>query len=1269
MIRRELMPPLPLPHRVSFVYPSLVLAKSEDHLSLLAAKLLVAATFDYLVWHPVVAIGDIDDERITDPDGVPLDVQHPGFEDTLDWYFTVARRDEVLWWDLSLADAINPQRQNAVRLCCARADGGRDDFASLAGESLSDQLTQCLAQWLASRHLPMLPEPMPRFWVGDVVNVMYQLDRLLVAARDGAAVSDELLEPPPRLASAFYHAAQDLSSLDPHLLDEKILAVDPRHPVARRNLYLRDVLADPGARREILPLAAEVPMFGKPHLSIWGKDFKDDRKVEKMGLRHQGLAAMLLPANPWANSNYALQLEEVNRKEEAYRWADRATIASPSFYQAHLQAVRLRRQTLRHGEAFLEAQRRCNTILDRWKAGRIAPTEWHHRYHAGMQLAMVRHDVGRLDEAIQLAERTLADLDDPAAGQESFVWAIDKLEEWKTDPLVLANSYAYEGYFRNDPGRVLAGFARGDIATSDDVAMYIDALIALGREDLALLAFAHHEGCEITGGGKARLAGAKVHILCGDLEQALDHLQVCQLRFSQSKLEAEINRVLRLAVTRPVADWEAVVQRRLDRGALRLARNAARDLADFVPGLETSAVFRQALTGGAPYVAWELDDGWLEPVRAAAAPASATALDMRLQLPHEATLRAADQLAQNWWSGLAPAGKKEERAHGALYAFTLALSRYFSLISQAPNPLAGAYRHIATEALQILHQCRFAVEDNAIRAALELFDRIAGRGVDEWQLDWWLLRFERALELDTSYGALLNALTDGLPRVRELLRGDERIGFELRMAFDLKEDPDSLDPARVLFERCQRAMETGAAAVQWSELADATLPPAEALDVHWTCTLANPGNHAGPWVNAASGAFARGRVEDALRALTWGFRPTSAEWRKVKLAKLEPTWRAAGLDVPFDFAAAQAQGLEALQRGELALALRSFQWCDAVDPKNSVVKQNLGMTYAMMGKVYEAVRELSAAEGDEGPKKAGHALLQHQRHAEAARAYHYASLRFDDADDWRLLATAAWFAEDDGLAALAYEKMLAASPAAIDAQALHGYAVALNAIGQYARAEQTARQLLALSRDDATFYSTGMHSLARALLGLGRGAEAMQYAQEALRINPLPENAAELGETLARCQRQDPWPVKVGKESSVERRAFDAVAGGDFATAEQLAIEGNSWGLFRAALAASEFRAESENDLPVTGKALGAAEMVIDRTLGVPLPDAALCRIRALRIRENAYVQIDPPPPMGSRMTEAQFRVALAERDDDEPTDIQRSAPVLAPQAVDRANR
>src|SRR5439155_16496565 len=100
------------------------------------------------------------------------------------------------------------------------------------------------------------------------------------------------------------------------------------------------------------------------------------------------------------------------------------------------------------------------------------------------------------------------------------------------------------------------------------------------------------DGTGILGDGKARLAAARALILTGDLDEALDQIQIVQLRRSQSRLEAEINRLLRLAATRPASEWERVVESRLARGATTLARMAARDLADFVPGLDTPVIQR-----------------------------------------------------------------------------------------------------------------------------------------------------------------------------------------------------------------------------------------------------------------------------------------------------------------------------------------------------------------------------------------------------------------------------------------------------------------------------------------------------------------------------------------------------------------------------------------------------------------------------------------------------------------------------------------------------
>ena len=168
--------------------------------------------------------------------------------------------------------------------------------------------------------------------------------------------------------------------------------------------------------------------------------------------------------------------------------------------------------------------------------------------------------------------------------------------------------------------------------------------------------------------------------------------------------------------------------------------------------------------------------------------------------------------------------------------------------------------------------------------------------------------------------------------------------------------------------------------------------------------------------------------------------------------------------------------------------------------------------------------------------------------------------------------------------------------------------------------------------------------MARALAGQGRRGDATRCALEAQQLNPLPDNTAEFAETVALCQAGKTPPAVKGPETSIERRAWDALAAGDFALPEQLAAAGNSWGLFRAALTASELRGDGEATVAVTGRALEAALMVLDRTVGNAIPHAAMCRIRALKVRENAFIQVDPPPPLGPRRSRAEFAAEYAQR-------------------------
>jgi len=1247
------MPPLPYPHRVSFLAPTMALPGELEHLALLPAKLFHAILFDHLIRHPIVSVGDFDEENLTDDQNRLIDARSPGAEDAIDWFFRVSRRHEVLWLDVSLDNA----HPTPVKLRAHRPSGPVEEWTSDAG-TMSEQIGQVLDLWLTARNLPAAGALIP-FDRDDVLDAVGRIDRALLAGRaaDGATpreIPETLLQPPSALAVAFYRVMENMAAFDGSW-DQRILAIDPYHPAARRNQFLASLAQKDSDRRGILPIIEEAPMYGKPHLSVHGDAFAGDRPGEGMGLRHQGIAATLIPANPWACHNYAIHLKEDARIEESYRWCDRATIASPSFDNAHLDAVRRMRDTQRPGSAFAEAQYRCNDLLTRWNEGRISRFEWPAKYHAGMLLALVHHDIGRLDEAIRIAEHTMADLQDPEAGHESFGWAIERIQQWKSDPEPLARAYAWEGFHRGDPGRVLDGFARVGVAGSDDAWMMLDALTALGRDDLACVAFRQYLGQDCIGTGKGRLAGAKAEILAGDLDLAIENLQIVQLRRPQSRLEPEINRLLRLACCRRADEWDAVIAHRLDAGALTLARRAARDLADFVPGMTGAATLRAL----GPRRPWQVDPAWLASFAdqlPKLAPAARAAIDERLAPPAEATLHAADVLAADWWRVVPPPNKdREAHAAAALYALAIALARYLATTSGRPTPIAGAYRHVATEALHLVRRGRFHVDDDGERALLELLEECvtAMPPEDEWLFDTWLLRVEHALELDTEYGAYLPALTAGLPRTRDLLRGDERIGWELRMAWDLRAEPGQLDAAGVLFERCARAMETGAAERAWSEVAATTLPPAQALDVHWIAALANPTNNATPWVNLARAQLAAGRSELALDALYRAFRPTAEVWRQKTILSFADAWRRAGIEIPFGFEEAQAAGLAALQKGDLARARRCLLWCQAQDPENGVIAKTLGIVYGAMGRVHECVEQMARFDARDAAKHAGTALLQAKNYTEAVLALRWAAAqgRLVGPDDWRLLAVAAWYAEDDAIAAMAYERMLGAGAEA-DLPTLQAFATALHGSGQWATCEQVARRQLDLAGADPTYRATALHALAKALAGQGRFADATRLAVEAQQINPLPENAAELAETVRLCQSQQAPPVKGSPETSVERQAFDALAAGDLKTPEQLATSGNSWGLFRAALTANEFRYESENHVPVNGRALEAAQMVLERTVGNSLPDACVCRIRALRLRENAFIQIDPPPPMGTRMRREELEVAFARRSADRGADV-----------------
>jgi tetratricopeptide (TPR) repeat protein len=1230
--------PLPYPHRATFLASALVVPLDQAAAQPYLARLLALIMFDHFLRHPVVTLGD-EDERFGDEQGRLLDANHPQIEDQIDWLFRVARRHEVLWFELSL-DRNRPQ---ATLLRSRLPTGSIDEWTSSADLPMSQQLGQCIAQWLSARRLPQVVA-MPAFAIDDVREAGARLAKaaaMLSLRGDFSQLPPQLLSPLPKLAVPYLRVLAEVAGAAGRTLDPKILEIDPTHPVARRNAYVTGLMRGSADRRDILPLVTEAPMYGKPHLSIWGEPFAADRPLENMGVRHQGIAASLMPGNPYACHNYSLQLAEMARREESYRWADRATVASPEFGAAHLDCVRRLRQVGRPGQAFAESQYRCREILDRAAAGKLPPNDWQAPHHAALLIAFAHLDVGRIQEAIELADTAMSQLPDDAATKEAFSWAGKRISHWKTDAGLLARAYAWEGYHRGDPGRAIAGLTRGRITDDEDAQMVIDSLIAIGREEQAEIAVHHCAGLDGTGqlgDGKGRLAAARALILAGKLDDALDHIQVVQLRRSQSRLEADINRTLRLAATRAAADWDKVIERRLDRGATTLARLAARSLADFVPGMDTPIV-RKALGDRQPIA---LDPLWFKELVSVlpAAQPSAAAILARLARPEEDSLAAADALAQEWWSALVPPNKdRDAHASGAVLALGFALAQYLAEASEAPTPICGAYRHIATEALNLVRRSRYQIEPTAVRALLVLVEKLAK--APGWLFDTWLLRIERALDLEAENGGYLESLVAGLPNVQRYLRGDERIGWELRMAHDLAADPSQYEPAAMLFERAVRAVEAGGTALAWS-VAASNLPFQDAhLDVHWLAAMANPSAVCAPWLALARGLFAANKPNEAFAAACRALTAATARERPSALADLGPVWKKSGLTTPLDGDVAFEQGLAAVSEDRFDAAIPHLRWAAACEPGNAKRANSLAVALGRAGQGLEAVYVLAAHERSDAPRLVGRVLAEAGRFVEATHVLRYASRRFRSADDYALLATTAARAGNDAVAVEAGKRAVVLG--STDVEMLKALATALYHVGDFVECEKIA-QLLITGRTDRSIRIVGLHAMARALAGQGRHVDAHPYAKEAARLGPNGELAQDLIETMDRIVAQQEPPVRPSPEKTMERTAFADLEAGRFELLTA-AITSPSWGVTRAALAACEFRTDDESGIPVAPRALDAAITALDRTRGATNPEATLVRIRALRIRDNAFIQIDPPPPLGVRFQAAEFERAYMERD------------------------
>lgn len=1214
--------PAVLPHRVTLLAPLLALPQGAQHLEQPAALLLFITVFEHMLRHPSVSMTDPDDHRLVDNDERLLTIQHPDIDGIRGNEYGRARRDELIWFELSM----DPARPAPVKLKTERYDGKTAEFVAMGQAPVGAQIANCIGQWLSSIGHPQPPRPMEPFTADDFLNAANCGYRALQSRTPDGGVD---LTVPPKLQVPFFRFVYVTMNL---YTWREILQLDPDNPWAIRDKFLDGIHNNGPTTRDPIRAAIKTgPMFGKLYLSMFGEGVSDDEQLNAFAM-----ASVLIPGNGFALKDYGYSLNRAARWSEARRYGERACRATPLLLDAHMLTMDAY-DTCRYGESMHTALHHMGFLDHLVEREVLEPGDPDLR-HCRLRYADTLMRAGRLDDAIHVRTQSLQGVEGSWPNQMKV------LDKWRSDPAMFATLYAREASLRGDPGRVVEGFSASPPDGAAELGMHIDALIALGKEDLADLAYAHHSRTSFVINPVARLAGAKAAALNGRTAAAIDAVQRLCLGFPHLGWDTAVNRVLRLMSALPLPEWESVIQGHLSSGARRLAKQIARDAADFVPGAAQSVIVAQALAGQQPF---GFDPSWFSALKTSLQPHGIDDIDRLFAQWAQPTLEHADRLA-NDFPALVPPEPDENapeqayvaRAAKAMWGFASAFGRYLAMSTQPPNVLSGGYRQAASDALELLSSCRGVLPRLVIRQLFEGVEKMAG-AVDTWLIDSWLLRFERALDLEANEGGHLAPLVQGLPWVTFLLRGDERVGYELKQAVDALASPQTAGEALALLDRCVRAVGRSVAP-KWSQAATAALPPEQAIDIHLTAAFTNTG-FAGPALAAAKFLIPRGVVQPAFDALCSNLPGAGKQWRDKQVAELAPLWNQAKMPCPIDWNASFQMGMTAFQQGNFPLAIECHRWCLANDPDNTQAWRNLGIAYARVGLAHESIAAFARADRGQAASWAGQALREAQHFAKATSVYRYASLRFTTADEWLALAGTASMAEDAEAAAEGYGRAIAMNPQAATLNALHQLADALGEIGDYQRCGETAQRMLQAAQGDANYYPGALYHMATALLGLGRFQEAIPYAEQALAQNRFPENRGPYSEKLDHARRGEPLTPKATRANSPEGRAWAALAAGEFQAVGTM-NPGPSWKLRRAALSAVEFRFESENDAGVTPRARQAAGPALQDTAGQMDRDALLCRLQALRIRENDAFPVDIPCPMGTRVPRDQFQRLFAQR-------------------------
>ncbi len=309
-----------------------------------------------------------------------------------------------------------------------------------------------------------------------------------------------------------------------------------------------------------------------------------------MGVRHQGIAASLMPGE-------SVRLPQLLAAARRCRSRARRAIAGPIARRSRRRSSAPRTSIACAGCARSVARARRSPRRSIAAArSSIAPrpascraNDWQAPHHAALLIAFAHLDVGRIAEAIELADDAMSrSCPTTPPTQEAFAWAQKRIAHWKTDAGLLARAYAWEGHHRGDPGRVIVGLTRGRITDDEDAMMLIEALVAIGRDEQAEIAYWQCAGHRRQRRARRRQGAARRREGADPRRQPRRGARPDPDRRSSAAARAGSRpRSTGCSGSRRsgrASEWERVIERRLERGAITLAQMAARDLADFVPG-------------------------------------------------------------------------------------------------------------------------------------------------------------------------------------------------------------------------------------------------------------------------------------------------------------------------------------------------------------------------------------------------------------------------------------------------------------------------------------------------------------------------------------------------------------------------------------------------------------------------------------------------------------------------------------------------------------